>query len=377
MRHAIVAALGLVSGAPLLFALFLLHRGPPQDAPAERFAYSTPVNGPLPKLWQAPDFSYVDQHDQQVTLAKMRGRPWIADFIFTQCTSACPVMTSKMVSLQRSLSGVDIRFVSFSVDPAHDLPSVLAQYAQTWSAPSEARWSLLATQPDALKKTLSGFRVTAEATNDPSDPLIHSTVFLLIDADGWIRGVYDSEDETMRDRLTADARRLSDPKNDEAARNEPADARYASLGCAGCHSNPRVAPSLENLSGSEVMLQNGTKIVADDAYVRRSILQPSADVVAGYSSLMPSYATQLTNDQVAMLAGEIEGMKSTDAVRAQQSPAALVTDPVCHMSVRAAPETVHVSYKGREVYFCSEGCRDTFTRDPSKFPLASSTNPMP
>jgi protein SCO1/2 len=376
MRHAIVAAFGLVSAAPLLLALFLLHRGPSQDAPAERFAYSTPVNGPLPKLWQAPDFSYVDQHNQPVTLATMRGRPWIADFIFTQCTSACPVMTSKMVSLQRSLSGVDIRFVSFSVDPTHDLPSVLAQYAQTWSAPSEARWTLLATQPDALKKTLSGFRVTAEATNDPSDPLIHSMVFLLIDADGWIRGVYDSDDETMRDRLTTDARRLSDSNHDEA-RNEPIDANYASLGCAGCHSNPRVAPPLDNLLGSEVTLQNGTKITADSAYVRRSILQPSADVVAGYSALMPSYATQLTTDQVAMLAGEVEGMKSSPAVPAQQSPASLVTDPVCHMSVRAAPETVHVSYKGHDVYFCSEGCRDTFTRDPAKFPLSNGASSRP
>jgi protein SCO1/2 len=377
MRQVIVAALGLVSATPLLVALFILHRGPPPDAPAERFAYSAPIDGQLPKLWQAPEFSYVDQHNQTVTLAMMRGRSWIADFIFTQCTSACPVMTSKMISLQRSLSGVDVRFVSFSVDPAHDLPSVLAQYAQTWSAPSEARWTLLATQPDALKKTVSGFRVTAEATNDPSDPLIHSTVFLLIDADGWIRGVYDSDDETMRDRLTADARRLSDPKNAEAAHNEPIDAHYASLGCAGCHSNPRVAPSLDNLIGSEVTLQDGSKINADDAYVRRSILQPSADVVAGYSALMPSYATQLTIDQVATLAGEVEGMKTSGAVPAQQAPAALVTDPVCHMSVRAAPETVHVSYKGRDVYFCSDTCRDTFTRDPAKFPLANSASATP
>ena len=125
---------------------------------AEGFAYARRDAGDLPKLWQAPAFSLTDQHGHLVTQDSLRGEPFIADFIYTQCTSACPVLTSRMVMLQRSLAGVDVRFVSFSVDPAHDTPDVLAAYAARWSE-KEARWVLLATTDENLADVSTGFRV--------------------------------------------------------------------------------------------------------------------------------------------------------------------------------------------------------------------------
>jgi hypothetical protein len=117
------------------------------------------------------------------------------------------MLTSRMVMLQRSLSGVDVRFVSFSVDPAHDTPDVLAAYADRWSE-KETRWALLATTDASLADISSGFRVAAEKTNDEKNPILHSDLFFLVDADGFVRGVYPSDagERLARETLVGDPR---------------------------------------------------------------------------------------------------------------------------------------------------------------------------
>lgn len=419
MRRAVLAAFAVVA-ALLSAALLWQHLSKKRQAPAEFYAYAA-ADRSLPKLWAAPPFSYPDQQGREVTPATLRGRPWIADFIYTECTSACPMMTSRMVLIQRALAGVDVRFVSFSVDPQHDTPQVLAAYAHTWNR-SETRWSLLATDPAHLQDTLVGFRVSAERTQDPASPIVHSSVFLLVDADGWVRGVYDSTDDGARSRLVADARRVVGQGSAVAAGQDGQGGDlYASMGCAGCHANPQLAPRLDDLSGAQVTLDDGTKVTADDEYMRQSILDPAARIVAGYPAIMPSYEGELSDTQLAQLVREVDGMKSaapaatpsqtapsqtapslakeasgpakaktlavagrpgsarTGVVAASASasppaaapvaeePAKIVTDPVCTMSVRVTPDTVHTTYQGHEVYFCSERCRDAFLANPAKY----------
>ena len=75
-----------------------------------------------PVLWAAPEFSLVDQEGAPTSKASLRGRVWIANFIFTRCTSVCPTLTARMRALQRKLPNPELRFVSFSVDPEHDPP---------------------------------------------------------------------------------------------------------------------------------------------------------------------------------------------------------------------------------------------------------------
>ena len=68
-----------------------------------------------------PDFRLVERSGRPLSLADLKGRPWVAEFIFTQCAGACPAMTARMARLRRDVPP-DVQFVSFTVDPAHDTP---------------------------------------------------------------------------------------------------------------------------------------------------------------------------------------------------------------------------------------------------------------
>jgi cytochrome c oxidase subunit 2 len=84
-------------------------------------------------------------------------------------------------------------------------------------------------------------------------------------------------------------------------------ARFRELGCSGCHTAGSTvhAPSLHGLLGREVHLQDGRTIVADENYVRDSILLPKKDVVAGFQPVMPSFAGQVSEEDIQALVAYI------------------------------------------------------------------------
>jgi protein SCO1 len=338
------------------------------DGPgAEYFAYRPASGEPLPKLWPLPNFSFTDHRSQLVSRDTLRGKPFIADFIFTQCTNACPMITSRMVRLQRRLAGVEVRFVSFSVDPAHDDVATLASYSERWN-PSEMRWSLLATDERRLVDLVAAFRVTASGTDDPENPIMHSSVFFLVDAEGNVRGVYASDDHAALDRLVRDASHLAAQPAVDRLDGATPPLTHASLGCAGCHENSRVAPPLVNLSGAERLLETGQRVPVDRAYLRRAILEPAGELVQGYLPLMPSYRDELNDANVDRLVEELL-IRTAPAARDSES-VEVVIDPVCQMRVRAEPAAPNAPYGGHTVYFCSEACRDAFVASPAQYPLS-------
>jgi cytochrome c oxidase subunit 2 len=80
-------------------------------------------------------------------------------------------------------------------------------------------------------------------------------------------------------------------------------ARFRELGCSGCHAagSSVHAPSLRGLIGREVHLQDGRTLVADENYIRDSILLPKKDVVAGFKPVMPSFAGQVSEEDIQAL----------------------------------------------------------------------------
>lgn len=146
-----------------------------------------------PLNWEIEDFTFTNQDNEEVGLADLKGEVWLADFIFTNCTTVCLPMTANMVELQQQFKeqGMDVRIVSFSVDPATDKPEVLKSYAENYGA-DFASWDLLTGYvPEFIDRfAMDNFQVVARKPED-SDQVIHGTGFYLVDKNGMIKKSYD------------------------------------------------------------------------------------------------------------------------------------------------------------------------------------------
>ena len=370
--------------------------GPSAEEIADR--QRLPPGIQLPVLWDAPAFAYPDQNGHLVTDKDLLGHVWISDFFFSTCTTICPVMTARMSELQKELPASQIQFVSFSVDPDHDTPAVLKQYARLWGA-DDSRWHFLSTEKQTLAETAAGMRTFVHPP-DGDTQIQHSSIFILTDDKGKVRGVYDSTDSFALQRLAVDAQTLAGvpvqtpsapvawylPEGDKA-NESPGALLYVSQGCIACHAQGGIAPTLKGCFGRAVLLNDGRSVLADEAYIRNAILDPGAKLVAGYPRIMPSYRNQLTEEQVSQLVDYIKmlgGGPSNELLTAASQPTAPgeAVDPVCKMLVMTHDPTLHIEFEGKTYYFCSPTCRDQFLKNPTKFvahlssqPAAPSTGP--
>lgn len=163
----------------------------------------------LPVLYAAPAFSLTDQQNRPFKSDDLRGRVWVADFVFTTCPGACPKMTMRMSGLQRSVPTKDVHFVSFTVDPERDTPEVLKKYADGFDA-DPARWHFLTGPKPALFDVAAGMKLTAAPAGTFGPDIVHAEKFLLVDGTGRVRGIYESADDDDLKRLAADAAALAD-----------------------------------------------------------------------------------------------------------------------------------------------------------------------
>jgi mono/diheme cytochrome c family protein len=94
------------------------------------------------------------------------------------------------------------------------------------------------------------------------------------------------------------------------AQQPPGEALFTQLGCIGCHQSQdtQTAPTLVGVFGSQVKLQSGETVTADEAYIRQSILQPESQVVAGYQPIMPSFQGRVSEDQLTQLVDYIKSL---------------------------------------------------------------------
>ncbi|NJM06851.1 cytochrome c oxidase subunit II [Candidatus Gracilibacteria bacterium] len=88
---------------------------------------------------------------------------------------------------------------------------------------------------------------------------------------------------------------------------------FTNLGCVGCHRDDGAGqgPSLVGLFGAQGQLADGSTVLADENYVRESILNPNAKIAAGYQPIMPSYQGQLSEDQILQLVAYIKSLGDT------------------------------------------------------------------
>jgi protein SCO1/2 len=161
----------------------------------------------LPVLSTLETFQLVDQRSHVVRPEDLRGSVWIADFIFTSCQAACPMLTSKMRGLQDHFAAqerarghaLDVRLVSFSVDPEVDTPEKLAAYATKWGA-DERRWSFLTGSLAEVNRAVTrGLKIPFEkgATETSAFDVMHGERLVIVDRRGRIRGYFDADLEGL------------------------------------------------------------------------------------------------------------------------------------------------------------------------------------
>lgn len=145
----------------------------------------------LPVFFDVPEFRLTAQDGRPFDSKTLAGKIWVADFIYTTCPGPCPRMTSQMHEVQSAAAGLlaDVKFVSFTVDPAHDTPPVLAEYAKVHDATS-GRWYFLTGPVPALQALDRD--VFKLGNLDAS--LEHSTRFVLVDRHSRIRGYYETSE---------------------------------------------------------------------------------------------------------------------------------------------------------------------------------------
>lgn len=210
-----------------------------------------------------PDFALIERSGRPITRQDLQGLVWAANFFYTSCPDTCPLQSARMARLQHDFADDrDMRLVSISVDPEHDTPDVLQDYAQRFGAAPE-RWLFLTGDKTAIYRLAQeGFHLSAvdpgaaqpqapEAIppQEPSGPqshlrsrsraahslplprplvtplrwvfaprlawahagtehkmLLHSARFVLVDRQARIRGYYHSDEEAALRRLRRDMR---------------------------------------------------------------------------------------------------------------------------------------------------------------------------
>ena len=161
----------------------------------------------LPLLFSTPEFELIDQNGKPFKSSQLKGNVWVAAFIFTKCPGACPMMTRKLATLQNAVPKQNVQIVTFSVDPKNDTPAVLKEYATRLKA-DESRWHLLTGEEDAIFKAAAGLNLSASPAKD-GQAVQHAEQFLLVDAAGQVRGIYNSNQDDKLKELARDADRLA------------------------------------------------------------------------------------------------------------------------------------------------------------------------
>lgn len=145
------------------------------------------------KNWPIEDFTFTNHEEQPFGLKDLKGKVWVADFIFTNCEDVCLPMTSNMVKLQQMAKeeGIEnLEFVSFSVDPEVDQPETLKKYGEQFNA-DFSNWQFLTgfSQEEIEKFALDNFKALVKKP-ETGDQVIHGTDFYLVDQNGKIMKYY-------------------------------------------------------------------------------------------------------------------------------------------------------------------------------------------
>lgn len=153
------------------------------------FGASYLYNNTLHTVMKAPDFELTDQNSQKITNKDLLGKVYVVEFFFAQCPTICPVMKGNLKFVEKEISSKDFALVSVSIDPQHDTPSFLKQYAEERGI-TNPNWHLLTGDRSSIGQLADEFEIYVGKQEDKAESLNHSGMVALVDQEGNVRCRY-------------------------------------------------------------------------------------------------------------------------------------------------------------------------------------------
>lgn len=174
-------------------------------------ACSNEIEDPL--NWEIESFNYMNQNEEMVSLDDLKGKVWMADFVFTNCETVCPPMTYNMTKLNEALveEGVeDVQFVSFSVDPTVDTPDKIKAFMANYDL-AKADWQFLTgySQEEIEAFAQQNFKALVRKPAQGTQ-VDHATWFYLVDQDGKIIKAYQGFQDVPIEDIVSDIKILQE-----------------------------------------------------------------------------------------------------------------------------------------------------------------------
>lgn len=163
-------------------------------------------------LGNVGEFSAITQSGEEFNVTDLKGSWWVADFIFTNCTTVCLPMTANMAKLQQMLEDEgldDVKLVSFSVDPDRDTPEVLTAYGEEYGADFN-RWYFLTGYEfdEIMNYSVETFKNWVAPPPEGSDQVEHGTSFFLVDPEGNIVSHYSGTQSDQMQTIVDDLKKF-------------------------------------------------------------------------------------------------------------------------------------------------------------------------
>jgi cytochrome oxidase Cu insertion factor (SCO1/SenC/PrrC family) len=162
-----------------------------------------------------PSFTLTNQLGAMVTPASLSNNVAVVCVIFTRCAGPCPEMTRRMGDLQRVIPpDLPVKLVTFTTDPEYDTPEVLKRYAARYNANGERWWFLTGNKSDMALLAREGLGLVAQETKpegrvNDADLFVHSTLFVLLDKKGRLRGSIESTEPHFDIKVLQAVRKLT------------------------------------------------------------------------------------------------------------------------------------------------------------------------
>ena len=158
---------------------------------------------------QLAAFELVDQAGKAVTREDLLGAPLVLDFVFTTCTGPCPRVSANMAKVQEAVKATKVKLATFTVDPETDTPEVLTKYAAEHGADAE-RWRFLTGPEEQIDGVLRSLWLARAKSAGAAlgMQVTHSTRLIVLDAKGFVRGMYDGESDAGVEAAAARAKWL-------------------------------------------------------------------------------------------------------------------------------------------------------------------------